>query len=268
MGQGWAWQVGLGRVLDRKHTVSALKALYKYNFTPDVGPWRATHKEGRWYAVPGDGGLIMTTNPKGEKDAFGDPSAWQFGYFNECMSGFEHQVAGHMIAEGLVQEGLTVIRAIHDRYRADYRNPWNEIECSDHYARAMASYGCFISMCGFEHHGPKKSIGFSPRITPEDFRAPFTSAAGWGTYSQKRSPGQQECTIDLKYGSLTVQTLAFNIGKLVPKVVTVQLGDQVIHPKLAIEGSRVLVLLPEAVTVGAGQSITVILQKDRPPIDL
>ena len=29
--------------------------------------------------------------------------AWQFGYFNECMSGFEWQAAAHMIAEGLVE---------------------------------------------------------------------------------------------------------------------------------------------------------------------
>jgi len=28
------------------------------------------------------------------------------GLFNECMNGFEYQAAGHMIAEGLVMEGL------------------------------------------------------------------------------------------------------------------------------------------------------------------
>ena len=36
---------------------------------------------------------------------------WQYMYFNECMSGFEYQVAGHMIWEGMQKEGLAVARA-------------------------------------------------------------------------------------------------------------------------------------------------------------
>ena len=32
------------------------------------------------------------------------PKGFDF-YFNECMNGFEYQVAGHMLWEGMVQEG-------------------------------------------------------------------------------------------------------------------------------------------------------------------
>ena len=42
----------------------------------------------------------------------------------------------------MVAEGLTLVRAVHDRYAATKRNPWNEIECGDHYARALASWAC------------------------------------------------------------------------------------------------------------------------------
>jgi len=66
-----------------------------------------------------------------------------------------------------VEDGLAIKFAIHDRYSATKRNPNNEIECSNHYARAMASYGTFIAMGGFEyHHGPKGYIAFSPKLSP------------------------------------------------------------------------------------------------------
>jgi non-lysosomal glucosylceramidase len=33
-----------------------------------------------------------------------------------------------MINEGLLEEGLIVLRSIHDRYNGTKRNPWNEID--------------------------------------------------------------------------------------------------------------------------------------------
>ena len=150
----------------------ALRSLWTYNFTPDVGPYRKVNKPGRWYAMPGEAGLLMVTFPKGNGPKIDDPSGgWSAMYFNECMNGFEYQVAGHMIWEGMVLEGLAVTRAIHDRYQASQRNPWNEVECGDHYARSMASYAVFLAACGYEYHGPKGYLAFAPRIQPDDFRA-------------------------------------------------------------------------------------------------
>ncbi len=115
----------------------------------------------------------------------------------------------HMVWEGMVLEGLAVTRAIHDRHHARLRNPYNEIECSDHYARAMASYGTLLAACGFEYHGRQGRLGFAPRIAPEDFRAAFTTAEGWGTFAQKRTGDQQQVTLALRWGRLRLRRLSF-----------------------------------------------------------
>ena len=184
-GQFWAHQVGLGRLFDAEKQRSALRALFRYNFVPHVGRFRETFTRGRWYASDDDQGLIMCSWPRGGLNRAWHRS-WQFMYFNECMSGFEWQAAAHMISEGLLTEGLALSRAIHDRYDGRKRNPYNEIECSDHYARAMASYGAFVAACGFEHHGPKGYIGFFPKLEAGNFKAAFTAAGGWGSVRMKK----------------------------------------------------------------------------------
>jgi len=259
-GQGWAHQLGLERVLPQDKTQTALKSLWRYNFTPDVGPYREEYQTGRWYAMPGEAGLIMCTFPKGgEREARGNKPTHGFaGYFNECMNGFEYQAAGHMIAEGLVQQGLAVTRAVHDRYHPSRRNPYNEIECGDHYARSMASHGVFVSVCGFEHHGPKGHIGFSPRLSPEDFRSAFIAAEGWGTFAQKRDDRLQTETLRLNFGHLNLKQMAFDLAEA--KRVTdvkVKLDGDVLEVNQHMVENRVLIYLVQAATVKAGQILEI-----------
>lgn len=219
-GESWAWQVGLPRILLPDASKKSLKSLFRYNFSPDVGKYRSAMKAvkgGRWYALPGEPGLLMCTWPHGgaEKSPGANQADWAVGYFNECMTGFEHQAASHMIYEGLVTEGLAVERAIHDRYDGNKRNPYNEIECSDHYARAMASYGVFLAACGFGYHGPNGHLTFKPKIGADNFKAAFTTSEAWGTYSQNRVGNKLTCRIEVKWGwlQLTKLTLA---GRLDP----------------------------------------------------
>ena len=256
-GQSWAWQVALGRVLDPEKTRSALRALWKYNFAPDVGPFRAKRRDGRPYALAGDAGLVMATNPQLLPKPFG-AAEWQSGYFNECMSGFEHQVASHMLAEGMVLEGLAVTRAIHDRYHARSRNPFNEIECSDHYARAMASFGTFISACGFECNGPRGHIGFAPRLTPDNFRAAFTSAEGWGTFAQQINATQARYTIEIHRGQLNLKTIAVELPGQNTETLRVQVAGKAIKAAHQREGQKMLVHLEETVRLAAGTKLEIL----------
>ena len=216
MGQFWANQLGLGRLYRASHQKSALRALWKYNFVPDYGSFRQGFTRGRHYATRGDSGLLMCTWPKGGlRNDF--KQHWQYGYFNEFMTGFEYQAAAHMIAErddDLVRQGLAITRAIHDRYAADRgRNPYNEIECSDHYARAGSSYAVFLALCGFHFDQSKGLLRFDPVIQKNDFKTPFTTSTAWGTYAQTAAGA----SIRITHGSLRIQTLelpAFAGGSL------------------------------------------------------
>ncbi len=229
LGQSWACQTGLPRVLPKRETHSALDALWKYNFAPDAGGYAIAHtaiKGHRVYAAPGEAGLVMTTWPQGGDELavpgmankHEDFLTWlgPGGYFDECMSGFEYQVAAHMIYEGepdseRVIHGLAIARAIHDRYAAGKRNPFNEIECGDHYSRAMAAFGVFLAVCGYQYHGPQGRLGFAPRISPDNFKAAFITAEGWGTFTQLAASGKQRAQLSLHQGSLHLRTIALGL---------------------------------------------------------
>jgi len=258
-GQSWAFQVGLPRVLPVKETVTALKSLWRYNFSPDAGDYHNQMGSGRWYAMPGEAGLLMCTFPR--KDWNFDKSSGGKGaksyafYFNECMNGFEHQVAGHMIWEGMTLEGLAVERAVHDRYHASRRNPWNEIECGDHYARSMASYGVYLAACGFEYDGPKAHLGFAPRLTPENFRCAFTSAEGWGSFSQKAENGKLSAAIAVRWGKLKMKTIA--LANAAGKTARVVLGEKPVPAKFTRDGGRILIMLEPPVEIPAGEKLEI-----------
>jgi len=258
LGQSWAWQVGLGRINDKEKTLSALRSLWQYNFMQDVGPFEKQHTGWRPYALPGESGMVMNTNPKNEPHPYGESATWQMGYFYECMTGFEHQVASHLMAEEMTDEALVLTRAIHDRYHAFKRNPFNEIECSDHYGRAMASYGTFITACGFEYHGPKGFIRFAPKWDKENFKTPFTTAQGWGTYSQTKTAGKQEHLFELKYGSLQLQKISLEkVDEQKVNDILVTMNGQKIPVDFLQTGTTILVALVQPINIQTNESLIV-----------
>lgn len=254
-GQGWAHQVALGYIYPEETVHSALASIWKYDWAPDIDAQNKAHPPQRWFAYPGEAGLFTCTWPRSKH--LGPHSVL---YRDEIWTGIEYQVAGHMAWERMTTEALAICRAVHDRYHPSKHNPWNEIECGDHYARGMASWSVLTGLCGFEYHGPKGHIGFAPRMTPDDFRAPFTAAQGWGILSQKRDGTCQIARIEPKWGRLSVKTVALELpenAKLAGHTVTV--GGKPLEASAGQEGRRVTVTLAELATIEQNGHIEITL---------
>ena len=214
LGQYWSTQMGLGDILPKNQVKTALQSIMKYNFVDNYSDYlaKAEIPIRRWYADDDESGVIMCTFPKGGADKAPGKinNEWEklvVGYFSEVWTGQEHQLAASLISEGLVEEALKVEEAVHKRYAAKRRNPYNEIEYGNHYTRAMSGYAPFVSASGFTYNGPNGVIGFNPKMNPENFESAFITAEGWGSFTQKLNGNTQQCLINISYGTLNLNQI-------------------------------------------------------------
>lgn len=163
--------LGRDEIFDKEKKCIALKNLYKYNYHSSM---REVLNLWRIFAVDDEGGAIICSYPKKENS----PKI-PILYTEECMTGFEYALAGLMIANGYVEEGETIVKAVRDRYDGEKRNPWNEIECGANYARSMASFALMTIYSGFSFDMTKKRIGFNP-LTSTKSRYLWGVADTWG----------------------------------------------------------------------------------------
>jgi uncharacterized protein (DUF608 family) len=194
LGQVNAHLAGLGYLLPPRKVKKAIGAVFRNNLLTDF-----THHDNcqRSYALNDEAGLLACTWPNG-----GRPNI-PFPYSHEVWTGIEYQVAAHLIWEGLVDEGLSVTKAIRDRHDGIRRNPWDEFECGHHYARSMASWGLILALSGYSCDMAEKKISFSPRVNDDDFKTFWSTGTAWGTYIQKRdAKGKLTQGVEVIHGAL------------------------------------------------------------------
>ena len=130
IGQWYAHMLNLGYLYDPENVRKTMYSIFKHNWRSDLTDHPSLL---RIYAVGNEAGLIICTWPKGGRP--GDP----FYFADEVWCGIEYQVASHMIYEGMIDQGLSIVLGVRNRHRGYRRNPWDEFECGHHYARSMAS---------------------------------------------------------------------------------------------------------------------------------
>ncbi len=177
-GQWHATLCGIGNVFDEIQMDTALRALYRNNVKPTMrgftNPWRI-------FALNDESGAVICDYPIGaHKPAIPIP------YCEECMNGFEYQLAGMLISRGMVEEGLALVQAVRARYNGENRNPYNEFECGSNYARSMASFALLPILSGFSFDMPHETVGFDP-VLSGNFRSFWSLGQGYGSFEKSAS---------------------------------------------------------------------------------
>lgn len=239
LGQWLTSVSGLGYILDAKQIRKTLQSIFRYN-------WRSDFHEHanmqRVYALNDDAGLLLCSWPNGGRPGI------PFPYSDEVWTGIEYHVASHCIIEGLVEEGLAIVKAARDRHDGIKRNPWDEFECGHHYARAMSSYGLLLALSGFTYNKGNGTIGFEPRIHPERFQTFWALDDVWGTYRQTR----KEASLEILSGAITLSRVDLpTFAK--PGPIAVSLGKRTLRLEADASGS---VTFARSVHLSAGQTLT------------
>lgn len=200
-----AWMAsiyGISAPFHREQIQSTLRSIFNYNFKTDLFDHACLQRPG--YALGHEPGLLLCTWPRGGKPTL------PFVYSDEVWTGIEYQVASHLIEEGFVEEGLTIVRAARSRYDGKVRNPFNEYECGSYYARALASYALLGSLTGFRYSGVSKTLWFGPRVNTEGaFQSFFSAAEAFGTIALNAD--RSELTVTVIEGQLEVERLILTL---------------------------------------------------------
>ena len=187
---------GLHDLVDDEKLRANLQSIYRYNFKRDLAHHANPQRPG--YALGHEAGLLLCTWPTG-----GKPSL-PFVYSDEVWTGIEYQVASHLIAKGMLAEGLRIVTACRDRYDGRVRNPYDEYECGHWYARALASYALLQAYTGLRYDKVNKTLFVSDR-SAKRHRSFLATQDGYGTVDVR----DREVSITVAEGRIDVEHIVW-----------------------------------------------------------
>ncbi|WP_018475058.1 GH116 family glycosyl-hydrolase [Echinicola pacifica] len=187
VGQVMAHILDLGYLTKEENIKKTNEAILKYNYRESL----MKHPNFmRSYAFGNESALVMAHYP-------GARPKQPFPYFTEVMTGFEHTAAVEMLFENQVESGLRTITDIRARYDGKKRNPFNEAEYGNHYARSMMAWGGVLAISGFHYSAVDSSMSF----TAKPGRYFWSNGHSWGSCEVKTNTA----ILKVLYGELALK---------------------------------------------------------------
>jgi len=202
IGQWLAHQCGLGYLFKEENVKAALKNIMNMSYKPDFGLRNCS-----WPEYP-------ELYPIHETDLWVDQA-------NTPWTGVELGFASFLIYEGLVKEGLDVIRTVDNRYRRAGLY-FDHQEFGGHYLRPMAAWGILNAFLGLEIH--QGDYTFAPKKDGNTYTIFFATPDGTAHYKKTGNISEiHVLTGSFKYKSIKDKTTGKEIK--VQNIVTVKSGE-------------------------------------------
>ena len=167
-GEWYTGLMGIGHSVPKENILKAIQSVHTHNFDSEFGLLNATYPPGRHPKFKTHQNLQAAGN-------------W---------TGIEYANAALMIEMGMVEEGLEVIRSVHNRYTRVGRR-WNHVECGDHYFRAMSSWTTLLALTGFHLDAANQIVAFGPKV--DGLVAPWFATTGYGVVTGKGRTIEVNC---------------------------------------------------------------------------
>jgi non-lysosomal glucosylceramidase len=235
LGQWWAHQLDLGHILPADHVRTALASIVAFNYRSG---FRGFEHGYRVFADADDAGLLICTWPHEGRPAV------PIRYADEVWTGVEYQVAAHCLFEGMTDDGLRILTGLRGRYDGSRRNPYNEIECGDHYSRAMAGFSVLDAWTGawYDAWAGHLRIGLGAE------RYPLIAGPGWGEVTASDRAASFRCL----GGEVPLTEVSVPAGV----IGTVRVSGQPVAVETTAGGQRAKLTDPVSVPEGGSLIVT------------
>ncbi|NOU35764.1 MAG: hypothetical protein HOO88_03195 [Kiritimatiellaceae bacterium] len=192
-----AHQVGFGHLYDECKVKTALKNILKHNYRSWQGLRNCQWPQDKFFHQI-------------DKDIWVDQA-------NTCWTGVELEMASFLIYEGMLDEGLMLIKNVDDRYRKNGMY-FDHQEYGGHYFRPMSAWSIINAMAGLGiKHG---EYTFAPKLNRADVKLFFAAPDTYGHFIRTS-------------GSVKIKTAG---GELKIKKLTVELAAPAASAKVSVPG--------------------------------
>ena len=198
IGQYLADIAGLGPLLDPANIRKTLASIFKYNYRSSLTKHDSVQ---RIYALNDEAAVLICDYGKVTRPRI------PFPYYSEAWTGIEYLFATQLLYAGMVREGVQCFENVRKRFDGERRNPWDEPECGHHYARAMSAWSGIVALSGFHYRGSEKSVVAAPKARVANFSSFWSTATGWGVFSQSNQNGRTRFSLSVLAGNLPCRSV-------------------------------------------------------------